>query len=391
MKNKKFLVATMTLAGLMMTLPMVSTVSADAEKTLSSVDEYFLEFVSDDIGNAQIEYTSSPLYDETLTVSGYEYTFEVAGQGGYALLQEVQIGDSIFYEVEELKYNGVSPFAESEGLPIYITFCLYLDYVDGVFYDLTTGNTASEETLSWAMSRRFGYNGGGTFTAQSYTVSYDHKTTISYDIQYGIPNYEPTTGTSCANAAGTMLIGYYDRFYENLVPNEQTYVMIGTTVVYRAQTTAIHNICLEMYDLMGTTSSGTSFSGFNAGMTSYVQGQGYSYSTTSMLTSGSFDFNKYKTAVEAGKPVALFLNGYAIYTYTSTESGVDTIHSDVSSYTHVAIGCGYKYETYYDANNNVVSTQKYLRVASGLATYGMCYLNINAYTTINNAISVAIQ
>ena len=313
------------------------------------------------------------------------------GQSGYALLQEMNINGTLYYEVEELKFNGVSPFAECEGLPVYITFCLYLDYVDGTFYDVTTGNAASEETLAWATSRRFGYYGGGSYTSQSYTVSYDHKTTTTYDIQYGIPTYEPAMGTSCANAAGAIVIGYYDRFYENLVPNEQTYVMIGNIVSYKSQTYATEDVCLELYDLMGTTSSGTSFSGFNAGMASYVQGQGYSYSTTSMFTSGSFDFNKYRTAVESRKPVALFLNTYAIHLETIVESGVDTIRNAVSAYTHVAIGCGYKYETYYDANNNVVSTQRYLRVASGLALYGMCYFNISAYTTINNAISITIQ
>ena len=390
MKNKKFLATTMALAGLM-TFSAMPTITANAEETLSPVDEYFLEFVADDIGDSAIEYTSSPLYNETLTACGYEYTFEVEGQSGYALLQEMNINGTLYYEVEELKFNGVSPFAECEGLPVYITFCLYLDYVDGTFYDVTTGNAASEETLAWATSRRFGYYGGGSYTSQSYTVSYDHKTTSSYTIPYGIPTYEPASGTSCANAAGTIVIGYYDRFFENLVPNAQTYITLGNIISYTSGGEPIYNVCLELYDLMGTTSSGTSFSGFNAGMASYVQGQGYSYSTTSMFTSGSFDFNKYITAVESGKPVALFLNGYAIYTYTDTENGVDTIHSDVSVYTHVAVGCGYKYETYYDANNNVVSTQRYLRVASGLALYGMCYINASAYTTINNAISITIQ
>ena len=241
------------------------------------------------------------------------------------------------------------------------------------------------------MTKRFGYYGGGSYTTQTYTITYDHKTTQSYDIQYGLPTYEPTAGTSCANAAGTIVIGYYDRFYENLVPNEVTYYAFGNNLTYRSASFAIQDICLQLYDFMGTNEYGTTFAGFDAGMASYVQQQGYTYSSTSVFTSGSFDFNKYKTAVESGKPVALFLNNYGIYMATTTEGNVDTVINDVSPYTHVAVACGYKCDTYYNASNNVISTQRYLRVASGLALYGLCYINAAAYTTSNNAIAITIQ
>ena len=390
MKNKKFLTATLILATLLSSLPTLGALSATAEE-LSPVDAYFLDFVADDIGNNPISYQSTPLYDETLTATGYEYTFEVNGVNGYALLQEVQVGEESFYEVEEMKFNGVSPFSQCDGLPVYITFHLYLDYVDGVLYDLETGDPVSQETLALAASKRFGYFGGGSYTHQTYTITYDHKTSDTYIIQYGLPVYYPTTGTSCANAAGTIVIGYYDRFYENLVPNELSYIVLGNNLTYRSQSFKIQEICLQLYDLMGTTDTGTTFAGFNAGMSAYVQQQGYSYSTTSVFTSGSFDFNKYETAVESGKPVALFLNNYAIYNYTATDGNVDTISNDVSPYTHVAIACGYKCDTYYDANNNVISTQRYLRVSSGLALYDLCYINATAYTTINNAIAITIE
>lgn len=390
MKNKKFLTATLILATLLSSLPTLGALSATAEE-LSPVDAYFLDFVADDIGNNPITYQSTPLYDETLTATGYEYTFEVNGVNGYALLQEVQVGEESFYEVEEMKFNGVSPFSQCDGLPVYITFQLYLDYVDGVLYDLETGEPVSQETLALATSKRFGYFGGGSYTTQTYTITYDHKTSNQYDIQYGLPTYVPITGTSCANAAGTIVMGYYDRFCGNLVPNEVTYYVIGNNLSYKGVTATVQDVCLQLYDLMGTTDSGTTFAGFNAGMSAYAQQQGYSYSTTSVFTSGSFDFNKYKTAVESGKPVALFLNNYGIYMATTTEGNVDTVHNDVSPYTHVAIACGYKCDTYYDANNNVISTQRYLRVSSGLALYELCYFNATAYTTINNAIAITIQ
>ena len=118
MKNKRILSATLALATLLSALPTLGAVSASADQTVSPVDEYFLDFVAQDIGDSEITYTSSPLYDETLTATGYEYTFSVDGENGFALLQEVQIGENTLYEVEELAFSGVSPFAQCEGLPV---------------------------------------------------------------------------------------------------------------------------------------------------------------------------------------------------------------------------------------------------------------------------------
>ncbi|MBO5027391.1 MAG: hypothetical protein J6C79_02575 [Clostridia bacterium] len=388
MKKTKLLATTLALALTAALFPTVGNVSASADE-LSAADAYFLDFVSDDLGDAEITYQSSPLYDETLEQNGYEYVFEADGQSGFALIHEIELGNAIFYELEELSYNGVSPFAESEGLPVYITFCLYLDYVDGAFYNLETGAVVGEETLAAATATRFGYQGGGShYIEQSYTITYDHKTVTESGIQYAVPNYSPATGTSCANAAGAILLGYYDRFYPELIPNFQTYLVIGTGIVYRMESEEVQDAMVELRTLMGTDDTGTTYTGFNAGMTSYVQSKGYTYTITSLFTNNTFDFARYKTTVDGGTPVAFFLNGYAMAA-TVEGDGEDTINNSISGNTHVAIGYGYKEDIYYDANNNVISTQRFIRVSSGLAIYGLCYFNMN-YGTINKAIAVTI-
>ena len=388
MKNTKLLATTLALVLTAGLLPAVGNVKASADE-LTAVDTYFLDFVSDDIGESGITYQSSPLYDENLIQNGYEYTFEVDGQNGFALIHEIELHGETFYELEEMSYNGNSPFAESEGLPVYITFHLYLDYVNGEFYNLETGDILSEERLEDAKGTRFAYQGiGSSYVEESYTITYDHKTTTSDWIQYCLPQYSPATGTSCANAAGAILVGYYDRFYTNLIPNFQPYLMIGTNFVYRGYSEEIEAVILALKDLMGTDSTGTTYTGFNTGMSSYVQGQGYTYTTSSLMTNNTFNFNAYKTAVANGKPVALFLNGYAMCGVVEGD-GVDTINNTVSVNTHVAIGYGYEETIYYDANNNVISTQRYLLVSSGLAGYGLQLFNM-AYGTINKAIAVTI-
>ncbi len=388
MKNTKILATTLALVLTAAVLPTLGNVKASAEE-LTAADAYFLDFVSDDIGDAEIAYQSSPLYDETLTENGYEYTFEVDGQSGFALIHEVELGGAIFYELEELSYSGISPFAESEGLPVYITFCLYLDYVNGEFYNLQTGEPVSEEILDKAKGTRFGYQ-GGAFDYQEviYTITYGHKTVTESGIQFGLPEYSPVTGTSCANTAGAILIGYYDRFHTELIPNYQPYLMVGTSLVYRIGGAAVDDLMYQLKTLMGTDDTGTTYTGFNAGMSSYAQSKGCTYTTTNLFTNNTFDFNRYKTTVDGGTPVAFFFNGYAVGA-TVNGSGSDTINNAVSVNTHVAIGYGYKEDIYYDANNNVISTQRFIRVSSGLALYGLCYFNLN-YGTMNKAIAVTI-
>ena len=388
MKNKKFLATTLALMLTAGVLPSLGNVSASAEE-LTAADAYFLDFVSDDVGDSEVVYESSPLYDETLQQNGYEYTFSVDGQDGFALIHEVELHNVTYYEIEELAYNGTSPFSNSVGLPVYITFCLYLDYVDGNFYNLQTGNAVDDTVLTSATATSFGYQGGtSNYQEFSYTVSYDHKTITESGIRYGLPQYCPTVGTSCANAAGGIIIGYYDRFYPELIPDFQSYLMIGTNIVYRASSYEIEDLIINLKTLMGTDDTGTTYTGFNAGMTSYVQSKGRTYTATSLFTNNTFDFNRYKTTVDGGTPVAFFFNGYAMAATVDGE-GVDTINNAVSVNTHVAIGYGYKEDIYYDANNNVISTQRFLMVSSGLAIYGLCYFNIH-YGTINKAVAATI-
>ena len=64
MKKTKLLATTLALALTAALFPTVGNVSASADE-LSAADAYFLDFVSDDLGDAEITYQSSPLYDET--------------------------------------------------------------------------------------------------------------------------------------------------------------------------------------------------------------------------------------------------------------------------------------------------------------------------------------
>lgn len=396
MKDKKILALLLALGMISVSVLSAGQVIRTKAEELDAADQSFLEFVLSDTNyEGEIEYAHSPLYNEKLEVNGRQYDFTIGDVEGYALLTEIQGLNKTFYEIEELFYNEQSPFEGCEGLPVYITHGVYLDYRDNVFYDAIDDSLISQEHVEEYAYNGFGYYGGGAFVEQEQTVSYTSKSTQSYSIPFDLPNYRGSVEgmTGCANTAGAILIGYYDRFYESLIPNYKAYVQVGSVVRYKVGTAEVIDLVEELYVLMGTNVNhlGTTFEEFQDGMRQYVSGKGYTYTTTNMFTNGTFNLASYKNSVENGKPVALFLTGYAMLHSITETSTMDTITSGYSANSHVVVGCGYKIDTYYNTSGATIATRNYLKVASGLDTYDIGYLNINALGQIDKAISVQIS
>lgn len=365
-------------------------------QSFDEADNYFLEFVlSDTTFQGEIDFTHTPLYDDQLNVNGREYNFTVGNVGGYALMTQFYGNGNVFYEIEELFYNKVSPFAGCNGLPIYITHNVYLEYKDQGFYNLTSGALVDGQTLLEYKTQGFNYFGGASssFTTVHDTVNFATKTTDEYSIEYDLPDFCGTNGSSCANVAGAVVIAYYDRFYINLIPNYDPYFTFAGLIFWNEDATT-QGVINELSQLMliGEPHEGTTFTEFQYGMQTFVERQGYTYTSNSVFSNGSLNFNAYKNAVENDIPVALFLTNFAMINGINEHTqGVDTISSGYCPVSHVVVGCGYRVDTYYNANNSVIQTNKYLKVACGLTSYGIGYLNINGRTTISKAISIQIS
>ena len=235
------------------------------------------------------------------------------------------------------------------------------------------------------------YCGSGVTTEQSETISYSRKETETYNIKSAVPNYlSPAAGTSCANVAGAIIIGYYDRFCENLIPNCKTYINLGSIVKYTDLGKELNELIAELKDLMGTdkNTSGTTFSGYQQGMRTYVNNHSYTYSTEDL---GKLNFDKFKSAVQSDKPVAIFLSNYSILTDSQDSGTSEIITNELNTIAHVVVGYGYKVDTYYNSNNAVIATRTYIKVASGIETYGLGYLCLDGKSKIENAISTKIE
>ena len=359
-------------------------------------DISFLEFIASDLGEGDIDFFYNPLYNAELEVNGREYIFTADGQSGYALMVEFSGENQTFYEIEELFFNRTSPFMDCEGLPIYIAHSTYLEYKDQTFYNLVNGAEVSEEQLADYVYNGFNYFGGSTatYTNTTFTIEYARKTTTEYSIQYDLPNIDASfINGCCAHTAGAIILIYWDRFCENIIPNYEPMSIIGPFINYRIATEEVDALGQDLIDLMliGEPHAGVTFSEFQLGMKTLVERQGYTYTTTNLFSNGSFNFNNYKNAVENNIPVALFLTDYNMLNGITEGDGIDTIGNGYCPVSHVTACCGYKIDTYYDANDNVIQTRKYIKVASGLISYGIGYLNINGVTTIDRAISIQVS
>lgn len=235
------------------------------------------------------------------------------------------------------------------------------------------------------------YCGGITFTTRTETINYVTKDKQEKMFQYEVPGYtKQGAQSSCANIAGAIAIGYYDRFYENLIPDFVSYMQIGPVLMYKSGGLEVEALINSLHYAMGTDvgGAGTTFEGFQNGMKSYVNGQGYTYQNQDL---GSFDFEKFKTAIENDKPVALFLDDFSLKITGEDNGSREIIKSDYCNTPHVAIAYGYRIETYYNANNQVITTRTYLKVASGLINYRLTHLCLDGKSTIDRAVAISIS
>ena len=229
------------------------------------------------------------------------------------------------------------------------------------------------------------------------TINYDHKErTYSYNMPTGVPAYVPAEGiiNNCANIAGASIIGFYDRFCEELIPDYTTYVKLGSAVIYRSDSVSeVVKVMAALYDLMGTNvgGNGTTFDGYQSGMSAYAKRCGYTYSSETVMSGKNFDLDKYHAAITAGKPVSIFLTDYSVYTKTETNGGTDKITYKYNNIGHVVVGYGYYVDTYYDSANKVIATRTYLHVANGQVLNPKCYLCLDGKSTVYTAISSTIS
>ena len=208
------------------------------------------------------------------------------------------------------------------------------------------------------------------------TVTFDKKES---EVQYNsAPHYSALNGmtNACGAVAGSEVIGYYDKYYPNMIPGWESFY--SASGKYKLQDSVyIPGVMNELYTLMriNVGGSGVTESNFINGLTKYITGKGYAVGMHSVLSGTSVDFDLCKIAICNNMVIALLSRATDVYIVDegTTQDSISTI---TISDTHIMIASGYQEIKYYK-NGSLFRTDRYLIVSSGSKNIGTVFYKLN--------------
>ncbi len=239
---------------------------------------------------------------------------------------------------------------------------------------------------------------GATRASASETVNFATKTDTTTQVNSSFPQYYNTNtalSNTCANVAGAMILGYYDRYFD-VIPNFTPGKLRNGNYNYYAMSNnsaPVQNAINALYTAMGTNSpsAGTTQTQYKNGLKSYINGKGRQVTFTSVKTGTTLDPTKVTAAFSAGKPITLFVSGY---NFCSIQAGTNsyTINKTTYSGTHIMIAYGIRTIKYYNASGVNFRTDTFLLVSSGLSSpkSGLYFVGTSG-TTLNAAESAYVH
>jgi hypothetical protein len=363
-----------------------------AEVLEPECDRLFIETMNElldyeESGDAQIVSTKDLVYDIYLEPLGYIYLFSVNGEDGYAII----INNAGNYEVSEFYFNADNPYGEREETYVYVSVYIYLIHDGEEFRDISTGTVISDEIIALLAVEAFSSDlEVVTFTTED--IYFTYRSENSYNMVARHPAYtgiEEVTN-ACVPIAAANIIGFYDRYYTNLIPNFTPGITMGSQYLYKTQDANVNQTILSLYNYMGTNTNGpgTTIAQFVSGILAYCNSKSRLVSLTSCISGGTFNFTAAKQHMEAGKPLMLFLDHYSVMDSTLFANH-EFLNIMLSAFCHGMSGFGYK-EVTYSLTGGGQRIDKYIAVASGLSEKARGYFNINYNTTIDQVYAVNI-
>lgn len=212
-------------------------------------------------------------------------------------------------------------------------------------------------------------------------IEYNYRTVDAYNTPGGAPRYTPVSGMSnaCGAVAGTAIVAFYDKYYENMIPDWVSYY--PASGLYRLQDSVhVPAVMWELYDLMQTNVKdvGVSEQEFVDGLKMYINKQGYSVNMQNVVSGSSIDYQACKKAIDSNKVIALLSHAGDVYLMDESKN-VDTVTPVNIAGSHIMVAYGYYEINYYDSNNNLFRTDMYLDVATGLNVYQTALYKVNPH------------
>lgn len=194
---------------------------------------------------------------------------------------------------------------------------------------------------------------------------------------------------ACGAVAGAEIVAYYDKYFENLIPDWVSYY--PKTGKYRLQdSTYVPAVMRELYTLMRTNVDdvGVSESDFKDGLKKYINNHGYNVSYQNVVSGSSIDYNACKQAIDNNKIIALLTRACEIYE-VGYGNGHDTIVGVNITGSHIMVAYGYQEIRYYN-ESGLFRTDLYLDVATGWSLPETSYYKVNPHN-LNAAYIVNIS
>lgn len=228
-------------------------------------------------------------------------------------------------------------------------------------------------------------------TYASETVAYTNKVVTSRNTTVNeTPKYYSvgTLTNACGAVAGSILVGFYDKYYPNLIPNWDSYFPNGK---YRGQDAVYVPAAMNtLYTLMRTNVDdvGVSRDDFLNGLQTYMRNQGHSITYRSVATTSSLNYAACKEAIDSNNPIVIFSRPGDLYTI-GLNDGYDSITPlNISSY-HIMVAYGYQEINYYNANG-IFRSDTYLYVMTGRLGVTNALYRISPHN-LEGAYSVTVQ
>lgn len=246
-------------------------------------------------------------------------------------------------------------------------------------------------------SQEIYYCGGTDYTVSTESFGYATKEVEEYSINSSFPNYYCVNGelkNSCANSAGATIVGYFDRYYPDLIPDytpgrtkNSKYIYYSMSYYAGLKQVVIDDLYSRMLTNVGR--EGTTQNNYRAGLSSYVSSKGLSITYNSVMTNGVFDLGKAKVQFANESPISLFLSGFNFSTFTDENNQI-SIQKRLYNSTHVAVAYGYVKTKYFNENGGLIKEITYLKVATILNEVTGVYI-LNTYGNLDDAESAHIS
>ena len=230
-------------------------------------------------------------------------------------------------------------------------------------------------------------HGGTLIRTINETIYYARRDVDQYYLNPGLPLYY---GNSCGIIAGGVSIAHFNVDYTNLIPGHTAGKYVLGKWSWTGQNNYIDDLFAQLYIDMDANSYGVTIAGYLDGLDTYVDRQGYEFTSTNTMNGSALDLGACISAFQSGELVSIFMDGFNVTDgpLASFAGGEDLFILEEYAGAHVMAAYGYAIVEYFDEFETMFRQDTFLAVNNGFGDLG--YVRINANITIDDCYAINV-